>query len=118
MTNEVRGIAGMSVDGVPTESEGAPTDGTERCESPERLGSATGALPAETPPFPKALWLSRLEFWRSSLARVEFAYCMRPARLCMSPESCCADSLEEPAPEPELSRLARVPELTVAPPLP
>jgi hypothetical protein len=43
---------------------------------------------------------------------------MRLARLCMSPESCCADSLEEPAPEPEVSRLARAPELTVAPLLP
>ena len=46
---------------------------------------------------PKALWLRRLEFWRSSLARVEFAYCMRLARLCMSTESFCCDSLEEPA---------------------
>src|ERR1700693_4862436 len=111
MTNAVSGIARMAAEGVPTEREGAPTDGTERCESPERPGSAKGAPPAETPLPPKAPWLSRLEFWRSSLARVEFAYCMRLARLCMSPESCCADSGEPDAEaEPELSRLARVPE--------
>ena len=85
--------------------------------SPEKPGRATGAPPTETPLLPSnALWLRRLEFWRSSLARVEFAYCIRPARLCMSAESFCVDSPEEP--DPELSRLASRPELTEAPPLP
>ncbi len=105
-------MEGSPPEGVPIESEGAPADGRDRLGSPERPGTATGAPPIETPLLPKnAFWLRRLEFWRSSLARVEFAYCIRPARLCMSTDSCCFDSLEEP----ELSRLASKPELTEAP---
>ena len=73
-----------SARGVPTEREGVPMEGIERPENPDTPGRAMGAAAADPLLPAKAFWLRRSEFWRSWLARVELAYCMRLARLCMS----------------------------------